>query len=521
MARHVLTEEEQKRGSQFKTGQQQVEIARKGGIASQQAQRRKKAISDYVCQIMNGEATDKNKKKLEEMGINAEEATNSALMAVAIVKNALNGDIKCIEKCEEYEHKGQEEDKTYELPARVIGKAFCDINREMVPNKTYTFKGGRGSLKSSYVSLKIVELLKNNPNMHACVVRKVAGTLKDSVYAQMKWAIRELGLEEEFSYKTSPLEIRYKKTGQVIYFRGADDPIKLKSIKPPFGYIGILWKEEKDQLAGDAEERSINQSVLRGNGTEFYDFSSYNPPKSKDNWVNKILLEPDPNRVVHETTYLEAPAGWLGQKFIEDAQHLKEVNPDAYEHEYLGIPNGNGGNVFENLIIREISDEELSRFDTIFQGLDFGWYPDPSAFVRIYYDSDEETIYFMDEFYKNKFPASEKVAWLQERGYDDYILTCDSSAPEQINDLRTLGINAKGAVKGAGSIEYGMQWLLCRKIVIDPARTPNVYQEFAHYEYERDKDDNIISGYPDHDNHLIDATRYALEKYCNKRYTQA
>lgn len=521
MAKHKLTPEDGM-ATRFKAGKEQAELARKAGIASGIARRRKATISDYVCQIMNSEASESNKAKIKALGVSDEaEITNATLMACKIVQNALQGDIRCIEKCEEYENKGKEEDKTYELPARVIGKAFVDINRNLEPNKSYTFKGGRGGLKSSYISLKIVELLVNHPYMHACIVRKVAGTLKDSVYAQMKWAIRELNMEEEFSYKTSPLEIRYKKTGQVIYFRGADDPIKLKSIKPPFGYLGILWKEEKDQLAGDAEERSINQSVLRGAGTEFYDFSSYNPPKSKDNWVNRLLLEPDPNRVVHTSTYVDAPAEWLGVKFIEDAKHLKEINPDAYEHEYMGVPNGQGGNVFENLEIRDITDEEVSHMDTIYQGLDFGWYPDPSAFVRLHYDHDSETIYFIDEFYKNKFPAQAKVEWLEEKGYTDYIITCDSAGPEQINDLRTLGIQAKGAVKGAGSVEYGMQWLLCRKIVIDPRRTPNVYEEFSKYEYERDKDENIISGYPDANNHLIDATRYALERFCNKRFTQA
>ena len=232
----------------------------------------------------------------------------------------------------------------YELPARVIGRAFVDINRRIQPNMTYVFEGGRGGLKSSYISLKIVELLKNNPTMHACIIRKMGNTLKDSVYAQMKWAINELGLYDEFNCKLSPLEIVLKETGQTIYFRGCDDPLKLKSIKPPFGYIGILWKEEKDQLCGPEEERSINQSVLRG-GADSYDFSSYNPPKSKSSWVNKERLVPNPGRVFHHSSYTEAPPEWLGAKFISDAEHLKEVNPAAYEHEYEGVANGDGGSV--------------------------------------------------------------------------------------------------------------------------------------------------------------------------------
>ena len=118
--------------------------------------------------------------------------------------------------------------------------------------------------------------LKKN-KLSQILTKDVGNTIKDSVYAQMKWAISTLGLEQEFQFKKSPFEIIYKPTGQKIYFRGADDPLKIKSIKPEFGYIGILWKEEKDQMKGDAQERSVNQSVLRG-GDESYDFSSYNPP---------------------------------------------------------------------------------------------------------------------------------------------------------------------------------------------------------------------------------------------------
>lgn len=410
--------------------------------------------------------------------------------------------------------------KRYELPARVLGKAFVDINREIEPNKTYVFEGGRGGLKSSFISLKVVELVKNNPKMHACITRQVANTLKDSVYNQMKWAINELGLNEEFECKVSPLEIVYKKTGQIIYFRGLDDEMKLKGIKVPFGYIGILWKEEKDQMKGPAQERSVNQSVLRG-GAESYDFSSYNPPKSKSAWVNIDKLTPDPKRVIHFSTYLDAPPAWLGQKFLDDAEHLKEVNPSAYEHEYMGVPNGDGGNVFEYLEIRNITDEEISRMDRIFQGVDFGWYPDQFAFLRTYYDAAREKIYLIDELYVNKWPNSRTGKWILDKRYDDYNITCDSAEPKSISDYRDMDIPARGAVKGPGSVEYGFKWLQGRTLVIDPARTPNAYQEIINYEYERDKDGNVVSGYPDGNDHAISALRYAYEPLFNRRGTSA
>ena len=424
--------------------------------------------------------------------------------------------MQAVDKWEQLVSVSKSDESKYELPARVLGKAYVDINRQIKPNIEYVFEGGRGGLKSSFVAFKIVELIKNNPQMHACITRQVAGTLKDSVYANMKWAINELGLMEEFECKVSPLEIKYIKTGQTIYFRGLDDETKLKSIKPEFGYIGILWKEEKDQMKGDAQERSVNQSVLRG-GDESYDFSSYNPPKSKSNWVNRIKLVPNPKRVIHHSSYLEAPAEWLGQKFIDDAAHLKEINPEAYEHEYLGVPNGDGGNVFEYLEIRDITDEEISHMDRIFAGVDYGWYPDAFCYLRTYYDSAREKIYLIDELYVNKWSNSKTADWIKKKGYDDYTMICDSAEPKSVNDFRDAGLPARGAIKGPGSIEYGFKFLQTKTIVIDPKRTPNAYKEITEYEYDRDKEGNVISGYPDGNDHAISALRYAYEPLFNRR----
>ena len=492
------------------------ENGRKGGIASGQARRRKKTLSELAKMIADNPAPDNARAKLAKMGISDEDANNNAVVAASIYAKAIKGNMQAVDKWEQLVAVSKSDESKYELPARVLGKAYVDINRQIKPNIEYVFEGGRGGLKSSYVAFKIVELIKNNPQMHACITRQVAGTLKDSVYANMKWAINELGLMEEFECKVSPLEIKYIKTGQTIYFRGLDDETKLKSIKPEFGYIGILWKEEKDQMKGDAQERSVNQSVLRG-GDESYDFSSYNPPKSKSNWVNRIKLVPNPKRVIHHSSYLEAPAEWLGQKFIDDAAHLKEINPEAYEHEYLGVPNGDGGNVFEYLEIRDITDEEINRMDRIFAGVDYGWYPDAFCYLRTYYDSAREKIYLIDELYVNKWSNSKTADWIKKKGYDDYTMICDSAEPKSVNDFRDAGLPARGAIKGPGSIEYGFKFLQTKTLVIDPKRTPNAYKEITEYEYDRDKEGNVISGYPDGNDHAISALRYAYEPLFNRR----
>nr|UWG14243.1 MAG: Terminase [Bacteriophage sp.] len=512
----MANEENLKPFTSNQSREEAVRNGQKGGIASGYSRRQKKALSDYVKIIAESPASSTAKKKLAKMGIADEDANNMAVVATSLYKKAADGNIQAIEKWEQLTAASKDDDEKYELPARVLGKAFVDINRQIKPNIEYVFEGGRGGLKSSFVAFKIVELIKNNPQMHACITRQVAGTLKDSVYANMKWAINELGLMEEFKCKVSPLEIKYIKTGQTIYFRGLDDETKLKSIKPEFGYIGILWKEEKDQMKGDAQERSVNQSVLRG-GDESYDFSSYNPPKSKSNWVNRIKLIPNPKRVIHHSSYLETPAEWLGQKFIDDAAHLKEINPEAYEHEYLGVPNGDGGNVFEYLEIRDITDEEISRMDRIFAGVDYGWYPDQFCYLRTYYDSAREKIYLIDELYVNKWSNSKTADWIKKKGYDDYAMICDSAEPKSVNDFRDAGLPARGAIKGPGSIEYGFKFLQTKTIVIDPKRTPNAYKEITEYEYDRDKEGNVISGYPDGNDHAISALRYAYEPLFNRR----
>lgn len=413
--------------------------------------------------------------------------------------------------------------KEYHMDLYDIPDTFHSVIRDIRDkgHLEYVFKGGRGSTKSSTVAMTIVELMKNNHDVHCVVCRKVGNTIKDSVYNKIKWAIGKQTFTEEFDSKLSPLEITLKATGQKIYFRGADDKDKIKSINPEFGYIGILWFEELDQFAGPEEIRSIEQSAIRG-GDLAWIFKSFNPPKTINNWANQYVLEPKDNRVVHTSTYKDVPEKWLGQPFIDEANHLKEVNPDAYEHEYGGVPNGNGGNVFEYIEARTITDEEIAGFDRIYQGVDWGWYPDQYAFIRCYYDKAKETIYYLDENYVLRTKNETTAKWITDKGYGDYVITCDSNEKKSVNDYKDFGLPARAAVKGPGSVEYGFKWLQGKKHVFDLKRTPNAYKEFSRYEYERDKDGNVISGYPEGQaDHIIAATRYAFESHFNKRGNSA
>ena len=396
----------------------------------------------------------------------------------------------------------------------LLGSAFWDLAHDVFNHghTHYDLSGGRGSLKSSAVSLLIPVLLISHPGTHACVFRKVGNTIRDSVFSQYCWAIDMLGMSDLWTSRTSPPELIYKPTKQRILFRGADDPMKLKSIKAPFGYIAFTHFEEKDQFSGRKEIRNILQSTMRG-GDLYWNFESYNPPISRDNWANLDSQEIRPDRLCHKSTYLQAPEEWLGEQFLAEAEYVKATNEREYRHEYLGEAVGSGSEVFENLEVREITDEEISHFDRIRNGLDWGYFPDPWAFNRMQYDAARRTLYIFAELTGHKQGNKETAERLLALGLtrDDRI-TADSAEPKSIADYNRFGLNCVGAQKGPGSVEYSFKWLQqLNAIVIDPKRCPDTVKEFTKYEYEKTKDGDIISGYPDRDNHHIDAVRYGTE----------
>ena len=408
----------------------------------------------------------------------------------------------------------------FTLPVDMLAPSFVlpyrDIRDRL--HTEYLFYGGRGSTKSSFVSEIILYLIINNPGIHALATRQVANTMRDSVWSQLLWAINELDLADKFHCTVSPMEIEYLPTHQKIYFRGADDPGKMKSIKPAFGYIGILWFEELDQFHGQEAVRKIEQSVIRG-GDEAFIFKSFNPPRTSGNWVNKYVLIPKASQFQHKSDYTTVPQEWLGQTFIDEAEHLKEVNPAAYDHEYMGVVNGTGGQVFDNVKIRAITDAEIAEFDRIHDGIDWGYFPDPFAYVKCHYDAARLTLYLFKEHKAVK--KGNKAVWneLVAKGVKPGdLLIADSAEPKSIADFREYGANCRGAEKGPESVNYSIKWLQSLKeIVIDNVRCPESAQEFLDYELEQDRDGEYISEYPDANDHFIAATRYATNLIWRRR----
>ena len=379
-------------------------------------------------------------------------------------------------------------------------------------------KGGRGGAKSSYISIEIILLMLQHPSCHAVVMRKVANTLRSSVYAQMCWAIASLGLASRFKCTVSPMECIYTPTGQKILFFGLDDPGKLKSIKVPFGYIGIGWFEELDQFDGPEQVRNVEQSLFRGGSFSFC-FKSFNPPAMARNWANQYVRETKPGRMVHHSDYRTTPPEWLGPRFLADAEYLKATNETAYRHEYMSEVVGSGTAVFENLQLRTITDDEIKKFDRITSGVDWGWWPDPWAFNRIHYDAARRALYLFDELTRHRTSNQDTARLVKERTQPDEIVIADSAEEKSVSDYRSMGIYCRSADKGPGSVNYSMKWLQSLpEIVIDPDRCPDTAKEFSEYEYERDaKTGEILQGYPDLNNHHIDAVRYGTNRIWKRR----
>ena len=396
----------------------------------------------------------------------------------------------------------------------LIAPQFYDIHWDIIEGKHTHYKlyGGRGSTKSSFISIEIIMGMMQDPNANAACFRRVGNTLQESVFEQLMWAIDALGVGHLWKPNLSPLRITYLPTGQRIVFRGCDDANKSKSIKLRHGYFKYIWYEERAEFEGEEEERKINQSLMRG-GDKYVVFYSWNPPKSLNSWVNQDVLQVREDTLCSHSTYLTVPREWLGEQFFIEAEELKRRKKLAYRHEYLGEAIGTGGKVFDNVILREITPEEIAIFDKIKQGLDFGFAADPLAFLRTHYNKKQHRLYIFREIYQVNLKTRVAVSEIKKINPENRIIIADSEEPRSIASMNELGLRILPAKKGPGSVDHGMDFLANEidEIIIDPVTCPNAAREFSTYELERDKNGNFKGGYPDKDNHTIDACRYALE----------
>lgn len=382
--------------------------------------------------------------------------------------------------------------------------------------KTYVVcKGSRGSGKSKAAALWHIYHMMKYPQSNTLVVRKTERTLRDSCYSDLKWAIRQLGVEKYWKAITSPLEITYLPTGQKILFRGLDDAFKITSISVPVGVLNFLWFEEFYEITSEQDFDTLDESI-RGQLPEGYwkrITATFNP-WSENHFAKKRFFDnPDENTLCMTTTYLDNP--YLSQTDIALLEQMKQRNPRRFQVAGLGNWGISDGLIYENWREEQFSLDSMREYKTI-AGLDFGYTNDPTAFVVGFIDTKDMRIFIWDEMYEKGLSNNEIYDRIRRMGYSKERIVADSAEPKSIDELRNLGLRKiKGARKGRDSINNGIQFIQNFEIVIHP-RCTNFIREISSYCWDKDKFGKSINKPVDDENHLLDGLRYAAEPYITK-----
>lgn len=372
-------------------------------------------------------------------------------------------------------------------------------------------KGSRRSKKSKTMALWTIYNIMKYPNSNMLVVRKTFRTLKDSCFTELKWAIKRLGVEQWWESKESPLEMTYKPTGQKIYFRGLDDPLKITSIAVEVGVLSWMWIEEAYEITSEADFDTLAESML-GDCPEglFKQITLTFNPWNEKTWIKKRFFDVPSEDVLAMTTNYKCNE-WLSKEDIKVFDEMKRRNPRRFSVAGLGEWGVTDGLIYENWKEQEFKLEELKNCKSAF-GLDFGYTNDPSAFFVGFLDLENKKLYVWDEFYE-KGLSNKKIADLvTSMGYRKERITADSAEPKSIDELNTLGLRVSPAKKGKDSILNGVQWIQDLEIIIHP-RCVNFLTEISNYTWDEDKFGNKLNKPIDDFNHLMDAMRYGLEQY--------
>ncbi len=394
-------------------------------------------------------------------------------------------------------------------------------------------KGSRASKKSKTTALWFISNLSKEKYRAAnlLVIRKTFRTLKDSCFTELKWAINRLGLQNTWIAKESPLEIVNVETGQKIYFRGLDDPLKVTSITVDQGVLCWLWIEEAYEIMSEADFDTIDESI-RGEVPEglFKQITLTFNPWNEHHWMKKRFFdcEPDPDILAMTTNYLCNE--WLDASDKKLFETMKKNNPRRYAVAGLGNWGIVDGLVYENwkeqnfvLMTKSEYDKlEEKPDDVVFSdklkngfGLDFGYTNDPSAAFIGFVDLDNKKIYVWDEMYQKGLSNKRIHEVLNSMGYSKDRFTGDSSEPKSIDELKGYGLRITGASKGKDSVNNGIQWIQDFEIIIHP-RCVNFLTEISNYTWDTDKFGNKLNVPIDDFNHLMDAMRYGFEQYIKK-----
>ena len=376
-------------------------------------------------------------------------------------------------------------------------------------------KGSRASKKSKTTALWYIYNTMKYPESNTLVVRKTYRTLKDSCYTELKWAVHRLQVDNLWMFRESPLEAEYKPTGQKIYFRGLDDPLKVTSITVDHGYLCWMWIEEAYEIMKEEDFDMLDESI-RGETAPglFKQITLTFNPWNEHHWIKKRFFdyESDPDVLTLTTNY--TCNEWLDTADLKVFERMRQNNPRRYAVAGLGGWGIVDGLVYENWQEQVYTLSEIQSKHELHSalGLDFGYTNDPSALFVGFLDQENRTLYVWDEMYEKGLSNKRIYESIQRMGYSKDKITADSAEPKSIDDLRDLGLRIRGAEKGKDSINNGVQYIQDLRIIIHP-RCVNFLTEISNYTWDKDRFGHKINQPIDDFNHLMDAMRYGLEPY--------
>lgn len=400
--------------------------------------------------------------------------------------------------------------------AKVVGRGYKKFWN--FKGRYNVIKGSRASKKSKTTALRWIYLMMKYDKSNLLVIRKTYRTLKDSCWTDLKWATRRLEVESLWSFKETPLEATYLPTGQKILFRGLDDPLKVTSITVDYGYLCWAWLEEAFEVNSEADFDTLDESIRGELPPNLWKqwVISFNPWNER-HWLKKKFFDVSNPDILAQTTNYTCNE-WLDEADKRLFENMKINNPRRYNVAGLGNWGITEGLVYDNVHIDyqfELTD--MVNYKTVC-GMDFGYTNDPTAFFIGFLDEKNKALYIWDELYEKGLTNRMIYDRLVSMGYGKESIICDSAEPKSIAELRGYGLRAKAAVKGKDSISHGIQYIQGLTIYIHP-RCVNFTTEIQNYTFDKDKFGNAINQPIDDFNHLMDAMRYALEKYAMGRVT--
>lgn len=376
-------------------------------------------------------------------------------------------------------------------------------------------KGSRASKKSKTTALWYIYNIMKYKQANLLVIRKTYRTLKDSCYTELKWAIKRLNVEHLWQLKESPLEMTYIPTGQKIYFRGLDDPLKVTSITVDIGCLCWAWLEEAYEVMSENDFNTLDESI-RGEVPEglFKQWTITFNPWNEHHWLKKRFFDVQDGDILAITTNYLCNE-WLDKSDLKMFENMKQTNPRRYQVAGLGNWGIVDGLVYENWEEHLFTLEDIKDTVTV-SGLDFGYTNDPTAFFIGFLDNKNKLLYVWDEIYQKGMSNKKIQEEITDKGYAKEKIIADSAEPKSIDELRRLGLyRIDKSLKGKDSILHGIQYIQDLKILIHP-RCVNFLTEISNYTWDTDKFGNKVNVPIDDFNHLMDAMRYAVEKYSRK-----